>query len=101
MCIHRKEVCSVCGCPIQDTIVLCDIAKNKLVMFNPIINKVTKTMTYSPENVHKIISTFPHPIPTVERNSSLCKTHYMIMPKSSGTFSYEDYRSKMDSWMKM
>lgn len=100
MCIHRKEICSVCKCPIQDMIVLCPDAKNRIVLSNLAMRSNSKVITYSPENVRMITSIYPHEMPTVERNSSMCRNHYTIAPSMSG-MSYEQYRMKADSWMKM
>lgn len=101
MCFHRKEVCSVCRCPIQDMIVVCPDAKNRIAITNPIINQSSKVIAYTPENVKKIMSVYPHEMPTVERSSSMCQNHYMIALSGIGTMSYEQYRERMDTWMRM
>jgi hypothetical protein len=101
MCFHRKEVCMVCKCPIHDMIVVCPDAKNRITVANPIINQMPKVMTYTPENVKRIMSVYPHEMPTIERNSSLCQNHYMVALAGIGPMSYEQYRARADTWMKM
>ena len=101
MCIHRKEICSVCRCPIQDTIVICPESMSRITMSNPMMKPNTKTITYTPENVRMIMSVHPHEMPTVERNSSMCRSHYMLGLSGVGGMTYEQYRMKADSWMRM
>lgn len=101
MCFHRKEVCSVCRCPIQDAIVLCHDARNRIAITNSIIGRNSKVVAYTSENVKRIMSIYPHEMPTVERSSSMCQNHYMIALSGTGAVSYEEYRKRMDSWMKI
>jgi hypothetical protein len=41
----------------------------------------------------------PYAIPTVERSSSLCHSHYMMTSMFCNEFLYGDHRKKVDSGM--
>lgn len=101
MCIHRKEVCTACKCPIEDMIVLCPDIKRRWAMTNPMMQMSPKAIAYTPENVRMITSMYPHEMPTVERSTSLCRTHYTIIMPNAATMPYENYREKMNLWMRM
>lgn len=101
MCIHRKEVCSVCKCPIQDMIVLCPESISRIAMSNPMMRPKAKAIAYTPDNVGMITSIYPHEMPTVERASSMCRNHYATSSSVGSGISYELYRRKADSWMTM
>lgn len=101
MCIHRKEVCKICRCPIQDTIVLCNDALNMMSLRSTPMGSARRILPYSSENTSMITSMFPHAIPTVERGSSMCRSHYNIAQTNSSIMSYEQYRASKDSWMNM
>lgn len=99
MCLHRKEVCRACKCPIHDMIMLCENVRLRLKLRNPIMHPDIRMLTYTPENVAMITEVYPHEIPTVERNSSMCRNHYLLT--GAGVhMSYEQYRSSTDAWMK-
>jgi len=99
MCIHRKEVCSSCRSPVHDVIVICDEVKNRLAITKPGLYAGIHVLDYSYDNLQLVVSVFPHQVPTVERSSSLCRSHYMMSSMFANGFSYEDYRNKIDSWM--
>lgn len=98
MCVHRKEICSICRCPIEDMVVVCDVVKNKMMITNPFSSVTTKTLPYSYDTINMIMSMHRHEIPTVDRSSSLCRSHYEITPGLPVKVPYDVYREKMDIW---
>jgi hypothetical protein len=101
MCIHRKEICSICKTPVHDVIIMCEEVRMRLAMTRPGSYSNSHTVPYTTENVQMIVSVLPHEIPTVPRGSSMCRSHYMMSSMSANGFTYDDYRRKMDSWMQV
>lgn len=100
MCLHRKEVCRVCKCPIHDKLMLCEDVRVRLKLRNPMMNPNVRMLDYTPQNVAMITEVYPHEMPTVERNSSMCRNHYLLTGAGMH-ISYDQYRLTTDAWMKM
>lgn len=81
-------------------IVMCQGARNAVGMMNPMMRN-SKIIPYTDQNIQMITSVYPHPIPNVDRNGTMCRNHYMLNPMGMGGMTYEQYREKMDSWMQM